>query len=65
MGSTKDLLTQLKVIALVLEKVFIEHSVKLQFEIQNGKAKKETNKTKHAKPEVYSTKLINKLNGMV
>ena len=34
-------------------------------EKQNGKAKKGTNKTKHTKPEIYSTKLVNELNSMV
>ena len=32
---------------------------------KNGKAKKGTNKTKHTKPEIYSTELIHELNGMV
>ena len=34
-------------------------------EEQNDGTKKQKNKTKHAKPEIYSTKLVNELNGMV
>ena len=34
-------------------------------EKQNGGNKKETNKTKHTKPEIYSTKIVNELNGTV
>jgi hypothetical protein len=34
-------------------------------ERRNDGTKKETNKTKHTKSEIYSTKLVNELNGMV
>ena len=32
---------------------------------QNDGTKQETNKPKHTKSEIYSTKLVNELNGMV
>ena len=34
-------------------------------ERRNDGTKKETNKTKNTKSEIYSTKLVNELNGMV
>ena len=37
----------------------------LKGEEENDGTKKQKNKTKHTKPEIYSTELVNELNGMV